>query len=202
MNKTINAKTKIRFDKLRQNCQAFYRASSILWADDDVEHSIENRMPIIVNTAFTCELAFKAILVKCGQGFHKGHKLYELFYDLQPELQDCVLSELKLFYPTQTEEWLVDEIKLMSNIYQKERYFDEYTTVIDVTFCRNFMEVVVFIEQKLCGLVKMENVTNKVQIDENQIDSDINKAMSNMITEAEKSLEKKIKSKKTKVETA
>ena len=189
----MDSKTQIRFDKIKQNCQAFYRASSILWSDDDAEHAHEKTMPIIVNTAFTCELALKAILVKCGQGFHTGHKLYTLFYYLQPELQDCIVSALKLFYPSQTEEWLVDRIKLTSDIYHKARYSHEYTMVIDLTFCRNFMEVVVFIEQKLCGLVKVGNVTDKIQIDENQIDSDINKTMSDMIVEAEKSLKSKAK---------
>lgn len=48
------------------------------------------------------------------------------------------------------------------------------------------MEVVVFIEQKLCGLIAFKNVTDEVKTDENQIDSDVNKARSDMIVEAEK----------------
>lgn len=183
----MDEETKVKFNKIRLTCQAFYRVSLILWEDYRTDTTIEKAMPIVVNTAFACELAFKTLLVKCGQGLHKGHNLYNLFSELKPEAQGCILSALKLFYPSQTDDWLVDRIKIISNIYQKARYFHEVTIAIDLTFCRNFMESLIYIEQKLCGLVMVKDASDEIKADANELDSKINDAMSVMLAEAEES---------------
>lgn len=181
-------KTKIKFDRIKLNCQAFYRVSLILWDDYRVDNAVEKVMPFVVNSAFTCELALKAILMKCGQNFHRIHKLYELFNELKPVAKDCVIEALKLFYPSHTEDWIVDSIKIASDNYQRARYSHEYTVAIDLTFCKNFMEALVYIEQKLCGLVIVIDASNEIKVDENELDSKINSAMANLLAEAEKSI--------------
>lgn len=187
----MDNKTKIKFDRIKLNCQAFYRVSSILWDDYSADNAIEKVMPIVVNSTFTCELALKAILVKCGQGFYRGHKLYNLFSELMPEIQDCVIEALKLFYPSQTAGWLVDKIKIASDNYQRARYSHDYTIAIDLTFCKNFMDALVFIEQKLCGLVIVEEVNDDIKEHENEFDAKINSAMTDLLAEAEKNLKNK-----------
>lgn len=192
----MDEKTKIKFDRIKLNCQAFYRVSLILWDDYRADNAIEKVMPLVVNSTFTCELALKAILVKCGQGFHRGHKLYNLFSELIPEMQDCVIEALKLFYPSQTADWLSDKIKIASDNYQRARYSHDYTIAIDLTFCKNFMEALVFIEQKLCGLIIVKDASDEIKVDENELDSKINSAMTDLLTEAEKSVKDKINNKK------
>ena len=186
--KSMDSKTKVKFNKLVVSCQSFYRASLILWEDYRLEDSIEKVTPIIVNTSFTCELALKAILLRCGQGYHTGHKLYNLFEALTPEVKEFIKEALKLLYPQKTEDWIVNRIKLVSANYQKARYFQDYTIAIDLTFSKNFMEALVYIEQRLCGVYIAKDASDEIKVDEKILDEEIDKTMSAMISEAEKSL--------------
>lgn len=120
--------------------------------------------------------------------YHTGHKLYNLFESLTPEVKEFIKEALKLLYPQKTEDWIVNRIKLVSANYQKARYFQDYTIAIDLTFSKNFMEALVFIEQRLCGVYIAKDASDEIKVDEKILDEEIDKTMSAMISEAEKSL--------------
>ncbi|MCH5165885.1 MAG: HEPN domain-containing protein [Clostridiales bacterium] len=183
----MDDKTKIKFGKLVINCQAFYRVATMLWEDYSCDETIENVVTIVVNSVFACELALKAILMKSEKDYCRVHKLYELYSELEPEEKECILLALKQFYPSQTEEWLVDSIKIASDIYQKARYFQDYTIAIDLTFCRNLMEALFSVKQKICGIYGVKDMSGEVEVDEQRLDSEINKTLTDMVAEAEKS---------------
>lgn len=181
----MDKKTYTKFIKLAVTCQSFYYASQLLWDDYVKAKSVEKYLPYIVNTAFTSELALKALLVKCQCGFKKGHKIYELFLQLPDEVKNCIITALKIYYSAQEISWLVDQIKLVSDYFYKVRYISDFTVIIDISFCKNLMETIFLIEQRLCGKYEISPVSDKLSLDkEKLINEKFNATYCNMIKEA------------------
>lgn len=196
MPNTIDKHTQIRFHKMALECQSFYNASQILWEDHKEEDDDFRKVfPCIVNCAFTCELALKAILLKTNTSYGRTHYLYTLLCKVPFGFIDVVLEALHMcYYPDRDKEMLSYNIKAVSDIFYKLRYVADFSVTFEIDFVKNLTDILFYFEQKLCGQIEIHKgaqLTNEKEIEE--VDQKLTKTYSEQIVDAEKDLLKSIK---------
>ncbi len=100
-------------------------------------------VPMIVNGAFTAELALKAILAKCEINYGREHNLVYLFLLLPIEYSWDIVNRSMAATPAfrDLKRWL-DELFLISNAFEEWRYSYEAThsLVLDTGFLQAFVQ--------------------------------------------------------------
>jgi hypothetical protein len=112
--------------------EQFYNAAELIWRAENIDISVYS-YPLIVNYAFSCELALKSSegLVKFSdaspEGILKaintessvrGHKLHSIFKELKPETQQAIESEFQI----STGENLIPLLVECADYFEKGRY--------------------------------------------------------------------------------
>lgn len=111
--------------------------------NDKVDLELALFVPAVVNGAFACELFMKAMLPKNT----RGHKLQELFNDLDTNIQDRIknntLVRIKKFSESYTDVDFYTDLTHNGNIFSEWRYFHEgNVNSANFRFISNFMKAV------------------------------------------------------------
>lgn len=100
-------------------------------------------VPMIVNGAFTAELALKAILAKCEINYGREHNLLYLFLLLPIDYSWDIVNRSMAAAPAfrDLKRWM-DELFLISNAFEEWRYSYEatHTLVLDTVFLQAFVQ--------------------------------------------------------------
>lgn len=112
--------------------EQFFNTAELVWKTSD-GHITSNVYPLIVNYAFSCELALKASVgvVKVGQvtpdglvpaaatkSAIRGHNLSDLFKNLPPPIQSSIAAS----FLSSEEEDIIPLLEMCSNYFEEARY--------------------------------------------------------------------------------
>lgn len=189
----MDNKKQIKLHKMGLECQSFYEASQLLWVDySSSKVNYEKIYPCVVNSAFACELALKAILIKTDTSYANTHYLYTLMTKIPNGFLDIVVDGLQIiYYPERAKEQLLDSIKSVSDIFHRFRYISDYSVALEYQFVKNLLDFLFWCEQKLCGKIQMTclgTLTDESEIE--KIDKKLSDTFISQIIDAEKNAKK------------
>lgn len=189
----MDNKKQIRLHKMGLECQSFYMASQLLWDDYSIsKERYEKLYPCVVNSAFTCELALKSILIKMDIPYANTHYLYTLMTKISNGFLDIVVDGLQaIYYPDREKEQLLNNIKSVSDMFRLFRYISDYSIALEYQFVKNLSDFLFWCEQKLCGKIHMTclgTLTDESEIE--KIDKKLSDTFISQIIDAEKNAKK------------
>lgn len=168
----MEAVEQTKYLKMATEFYSFYYATKIIFINYNKNDKDMNLVfPLVVNGAFTCELALKTLLLKLNIKYEKQHPLIRLFDNLPLELKRIILGYLCGVFQNSEEENL-NKIIGVSDYFYEVRFVAEYTIAIDITFVLHFMEALYKIVKSVCGDVKIIPATAE---ENNMSECDFNK---------------------------
>jgi len=120
------------YDYFKYGLEAFNEAAEVLHREavklGEGKHSPDKLViPETIMLAFSCEIALKALLVKRGIEYKKGHCLSGIFKLLLSEDKNAIVNQMlqECGKKNYDENVFMNDLKDVSNLFEKMRYFFE-----------------------------------------------------------------------------